>query len=168
MGRIRGFHSHRDAHSASGRLDGTAGGVCVRGKAAKINPTYSLWVYDGGDYYCYFNSWFFLKFNFRNFLKFNFRMHKKLVVGNLKMNPVSLVEFERYLDMIEKETRGRDFSRTEIVICPPPVFLQRLLDRKFKNVKAGAQNIFWEPRGAFTGEISAVGGRGIGAGAGLA
>lgn len=81
-------------------------------------------------------------------------MHKKLVVGNLKMNPVSLAEFERYLDMIEKETRGRDFSKTEIVVCPPAVFLQRLLDRKFKNVKAGAQNIFWEPRGAFTGEIS--------------
>ena len=91
-------------------------------------------------------------------------MHKKLVVGNLKMNPATLVEFERYLDMIEKETRGRDFSRTEIVICPPPVFLQRLLDRKFKNVKAGAQNIFWEPRGAFTGEISAGMVKGIGAG----
>src|SRR4030065_2673943 len=66
--------------------------------------------------------------------------------------------------MIEKETRGRDFSRTESVICPPPVFLQRLLDRKFKNVKAGAQNIFWEPRGAFTGEISAGMVKGIGAG----
>ena len=34
-------------------------------------------------------------------------MHKKLVVGNLKMNPVSAVEFDRYLDMLEKELKGQ-------------------------------------------------------------
>jgi len=82
-------------------------------------------------------------------------MHKKLVVGNLKMNPVSLVEFERYLDMLEKEIKGKDFEKTEIVVCPPVVFLQKLLDRKFKNIKAGAQDVFWEYQGAFTGEYSA-------------
>ena len=36
-------------------------------------------------------------------------MHKKLVVGNLKMNPVSALEFERYLDMLEKETQRQRF-----------------------------------------------------------
>ena len=82
-------------------------------------------------------------------------MQKKLVVGNLKMNPVSVVEFERYLDMLEKELKGKEFEKTEIVVCPPVVYLQKLLDRKLKNIKAGAQNVFWEYQGAFTGEYSA-------------
>ena len=82
-------------------------------------------------------------------------MHKKLVVGNLKMNPVSLVEFERYLDVLEKELKGKDFEKTEVVICPPAVYLQKLMDRKIGSVKAGAQDVFWEYQGAFTGQISA-------------
>ncbi|OGI25901.1 MAG: triose-phosphate isomerase [Candidatus Moranbacteria bacterium RBG_13_45_13] len=82
-------------------------------------------------------------------------MHKKLVVGNLKMNPISVVEFDRYLDMFEKELKNKDFEKTEIVVCPPVVYIQKLLDRKIKNIKAGAQDIFWEHQGAYTGEISA-------------
>jgi triosephosphate isomerase len=82
-------------------------------------------------------------------------MHKKLVVGNLKMNPVSAVEFERYLDMLEKELKNKDFEKTDIVVCPPVVYLQKLLDRKMEKIKAGAQDVFWEYQGAFTGEYSA-------------
>jgi triosephosphate isomerase (TIM) len=81
-------------------------------------------------------------------------MHKKLVVGNLKMNPVSAVEFDRYLDTLEKEIKGKEFEKTEVVVCPPLVYLQKLIDRKIPNVKAGVQNAFWERQGAYTGEIS--------------
>jgi len=83
-------------------------------------------------------------------------MHKKIVVGNLKMNPVSAIEFDRYLDMLEKELKGKEFEKTEIVVCPPVVYLQKLLDRKLKNIKAGVQDVFWEYQGAFTGQISAA------------
>ncbi len=82
-------------------------------------------------------------------------MHKKLVVGNMKMNPVSVAEFDRYLDMLEKEAKNATFEKTEIVICPPAIYLERLLGRKLKNVKAGVQNIYWEHQGAYTGEVSA-------------
>ena len=82
-------------------------------------------------------------------------MHKKIVVGNLKMNPVSLVEFERYLDALEKEMKGKEFEKTEVVVCPPIVFLQKLLNRDIKNIKAGVQDVFWEYQGAFTGQVSA-------------
>ncbi|MCX6762406.1 MAG: triose-phosphate isomerase [Candidatus Moranbacteria bacterium] len=82
-------------------------------------------------------------------------MQKKLVVGNLKMNPVSVTEFDRYLDMLEKEMKNKNFEKTELVVCPPVVYLQKLLDRKFKNVKAGVQDVFWEYQGAYTGEYSA-------------
>ena len=82
-------------------------------------------------------------------------MYKRLIVGNLKMNPVSPVEFGRYLDMLEKETKHKDFARTEIVICPPAIYFRQFLERKFENVKLGAQDVFWEYQGAYTGEISA-------------
>jgi triosephosphate isomerase (TIM) len=82
-------------------------------------------------------------------------MQKKIVVGNLKMNPISAVEFDRYLDMLEKELKNKDLEKTEIVICPPAVYLQKLKDRKFNEVKAAAQDVFWEYQGAYTGQISA-------------
>jgi triosephosphate isomerase len=82
-------------------------------------------------------------------------MQKKLVVGNLKMNPVSAIEFERYLDMLEKELKGKEFEKTEIVVCPPIIYLQKLLDRKLENIKAGVQDAYWEYQGAFTGQVSA-------------
>jgi len=83
-------------------------------------------------------------------------MKKKLVVGNLKMNPVSPAEFERYLDMLERESQNKKFERTEIVICPPAIYFDRLIRRKMKKVQLGTQNVFWEYQGAYTGEISAA------------
>jgi triosephosphate isomerase (TIM) len=82
-------------------------------------------------------------------------LSKKIVVGNLKMNPVSAVEFDRYLDGLEKELKSEEFEKTDIVVCPPVVFLQKMLDRKIEGIKAGVQDVFWEYQGAFTGQISA-------------
>jgi triosephosphate isomerase len=83
-------------------------------------------------------------------------MNKKLIVGNLKMNPVSPAEFGRWLDGLEKETKGKKFEKTEIVVCPPAVYFRQFLERKFKNVKLGAQDAYWEYNGAYTGQISAA------------
>jgi triosephosphate isomerase len=81
-------------------------------------------------------------------------MNKKLIVGNLKMNPVSAVEFDRYLDMLEKELKGKEFERADLVICPPIIFLQKMIDRKINNLSVGIQDAYWERQGAFTGEVS--------------
>jgi triosephosphate isomerase len=82
-------------------------------------------------------------------------MRKKLIIGNMKMNPVSPAEFGRYLDALEKEVKHKSFEKTEIVVCPPTVYFRQFLERKFKDVKLGAQDVFWEYQGAYTGEISA-------------
>lgn len=82
----------------------------------------------------------------------------------MKMNPASPVEFGRYLDALEKEIKGKKFEKTEIVICPPTIFFKQFLDRKLKNIKLGAQNVFWEYQGAYTGEISAGMAKASGAG----
>jgi triosephosphate isomerase len=82
---------------------------------------------------------------------------QKLIVGNLKMNLLTVAERDRYLESFERELKNLPEHQTEIVLCPPAVHLEKFVEKlKLKNVFVGAQNIFWEERGSFTGEISAL------------
>ena len=74
---------------------------------------------------------------------------KKIIVFNWKMNPEKEIEAQRLAQVVEKSKT----SQFEVIICPPFVYLESLI-KKFKNLKFGAQNCFWEEKGAFTGEIS--------------
>jgi len=74
----------------------------------------------------------------------------KLIVANWKMNPVSFKEAKNLFFGIKKL---KDEKKTEIVVCPPFVFIKELKDFKV-DLKIGSQNCFWEDKGAFTGEIS--------------
>lgn len=77
---------------------------------------------------------------------------KKIVVGNWKMNPLSLKEARViFNDITKKINKLKD---TEIVICPPFPFL--LIGDKLKNksIHLGAQNVFIEKMGPYTGEVS--------------
>ena len=78
--------------------------------------------------------------------------NKKLVIGNWKMNPVSLKDAEKLFTSIAKNLKN--IKKTEVVIAPPYVFIEKLSKIKTGKVKLGAQNVFWEKSGAFTGEIS--------------
>lgn len=76
---------------------------------------------------------------------------KKIIVANWKMNPQTEAEvllffktFKKYVDNI---------PNAEIVICPPMIFLSGLKDQK-TNAKLGAQDMFWEEKGAYTGATS--------------
>lgn len=68
---------------------------------------------------------------------------KPLIVANWKMNPSSLVEAKRIFNSVKKV----DIKEAEVVICPPFIYLSALKPN-------GAQDVFWEEKGAFTGEIS--------------
>ncbi len=76
----------------------------------------------------------------------------KIVIGNWKMNPLSLKEAEKLLRSVARSVSK--IKRVEIVVCPPFVYLERLkkLSRK---ISLGAQDSFWGDKGAFTGEVSA-------------
>lgn len=78
----------------------------------------------------------------------------KLVVGNLKMNILSPLERDRYLDLVRKELSGKKFAKVEIVLCPSHVHMESFKESLGEKVKIGSQNIFWEVEGSFTGEIS--------------
>jgi len=80
----------------------------------------------------------------------------KLIVGNLKMNILTLVEREKYFESLKKELKKKKIINSQIVFCPPSVHMESFVNKiKSKNVSVGAQNIFWEEKGSYTGEISA-------------
>lgn len=78
--------------------------------------------------------------------------NKKLVVGNWKMNPASFKDAEKLFSNIAKNLKN--IKKTEVVIAPPYVFIEKLSKIKTGKVKLGAQNAFYEKSGAFTGEVS--------------
>jgi triosephosphate isomerase len=80
----------------------------------------------------------------------------KLIVANLKMNILTVPEREEYLKSFEKEIRNANIKKSQIVFCPPAIHLETFIKKiKAKNISIGAQNIFWEEKGPYTGEISA-------------
>ncbi len=77
--------------------------------------------------------------------------NKKLVVANWKMNK-TVLESEKFIS--ELTFKSHSF-KCNIIICPPFISLQPIIERCHKNgIKIGAQNCHFENSGAFTGEIS--------------
>ncbi|HUE53419.1 MAG TPA: triose-phosphate isomerase [Terriglobales bacterium] len=78
-------------------------------------------------------------------------MRKKLIAGNWKMykNPDETQTFFReFLPLVAGHTRD------EIVICPPYIDLCAAVQATMgTNVAIGAQDLYWEKEGAYTGEI---------------
>jgi len=86
-------------------------------------------------------------------------MNKTLIVANWKMNPQSLAEAEQLFGSVQKGIKG--VKNVEVVICPPFVHLSILgastfasTRRSYGGLAFGSQDVFWEEKGAFTGEIS--------------
>lgn len=76
---------------------------------------------------------------------------KKIIIANWKMNPDAPGRAARLA--CEVENRITMIKNTEVVIAPPHPFLQ-IVGRAIKKAKLGAQNVFWEDVGPFTGEVS--------------
>jgi triosephosphate isomerase (TIM) len=80
-------------------------------------------------------------------------MRKALIAGNWKM--FKTLE-EAVLFAKELALKVKDVSDREILICPPDLYIYPLIQALAGSpVFVGAQNIFWEDQGAFTGEVSA-------------
>ncbi len=83
-------------------------------------------------------------------------MRKRVIIGNWKMN-TSVYDgmnlFEQFCRNIEHLPDGVMENVTPI-ICPPALHIKKLREMTIPEVKLGAQNIFWEKEGAYTGEIS--------------
>lgn len=77
---------------------------------------------------------------------------KKLIVGNWKMHK----KVREALELVEGLLQGLPETPYEVAVAPPFTALyavsQRLRDDT--RIKLGAQNVFYKPQGAFTGEVS--------------
>lgn len=79
---------------------------------------------------------------------------KNLIAANWKMNPVSQKEAEDIFEAIKKGVKN---TTAEVVICPPFAWLAVVSQRRNEGgLILGAQNCFYEEKGAFTGEVSAL------------
>lgn len=72
---------------------------------------------------------------------------KPLIVANWKMNPVTIKEAEELFSSISEGVKN--IENAEVVICPPFIYLPLL-----KGLTLGAQDSYWEEKGAYTGEVS--------------
>lgn len=98
-------------------------------------------------------------------------MQKPLIIANWKMNPSSFQEASHLFEVVRKGMEG--IKDAEAVLCPPYIWLFLLVvhlnqldariylgQKKALNklrrfaLTLGAQNCYWEMRGAYTGEVS--------------
>jgi triosephosphate isomerase len=80
-------------------------------------------------------------------------MRKPIIAGNWKMNKTPQ-EAERLISALIPLVRGA--QDVDVVVCPPFVCIPAAAEAlKGSNVRLGAQNMHFEPSGAYTGEVSA-------------
>jgi triosephosphate isomerase len=82
-------------------------------------------------------------------------MRKKIVAANWKMN-MTQAESAAFVKSVLLDVG--EITDVEVVIIPPFTAIAKVMEAlgSSQNIKVGAQNMHWEPNGAFTGEISAA------------
>lgn len=73
----------------------------------------------------------------------------KLIVANWKAYVTSAAEVKALADAVAKVKTKKD---TKVVLCPPFTFLP--IFKKQAKFSLGAQDVFWKPRGPYTGEVT--------------
>ena len=80
-------------------------------------------------------------------------MRKLFIAGNWKMNN-TIGDALELVNGLRREIG--DVQEVDMAVCPVATCLAEVADTvSDSNIKVGAQNIYWEDAGAFTGEISA-------------
>ena len=78
-------------------------------------------------------------------------MRKKVIAGHWKMNMLPNEAIEFITELTPKVAK----TQNEVILCVPYTDLfYALLTAQDTNIKIGAQNMHWEEKGAFTGEVS--------------
>src|SRR5438552_16024178 len=82
-------------------------------------------------------------------------MRKKIVAANWKMN-MTQAESARFVESFLRDVG--EINDVDVVILPPFTAIAKVTEAlgKAQNIKVGAQNMYWEKNGPFTGEISAA------------
>ncbi len=68
---------------------------------------------------------------------------KKLIIANWKLNPTTLKDAQKLSVSISVK------AKNTVVLCPPTIYLPSV-----SYPRLGAQDCFWEEKGAYTGQVS--------------
>lgn len=80
---------------------------------------------------------------------------KKIVIANWKMNPPTSAEAKKLFGGIKRKVSS--IRGVQTIVCPPFVFLTELTQSySGSKISFGAQDVFFEQKGSFTGEVSAA------------
>ncbi len=78
----------------------------------------------------------------------------KLIAANWKENPRTEA---RALELFRAVAKIKPSKNVEVAVCPPFIYLERLAEvrgrEKRHHVTLGAQDVFWEEKGAYTSEV---------------
>lgn len=81
---------------------------------------------------------------------------KPLIIANWKMNPATLAKAKKLFSAVKKGAGNS--KNVKVVICPPFPYIAPLSGIANAQPKSkiifGAQDCFWQAKGAFTGEVS--------------
>ena len=77
-------------------------------------------------------------------------MKNKIIAANWKMNK----DRDEAIDFIFKVNEKVKSVKNQAFIFAPSIFLRDLIKRVNSHIKIGAQNMYHEEKGAYTGEIS--------------
>ena len=79
-------------------------------------------------------------------------MRKYVIAGNWKMHKTNN-EAKQLAEAIKSKTSNME--KTQIIVCPPATALTTVYAAlEGSQIALGAQNMYWEAQGAYTGEIS--------------
>ncbi len=78
-------------------------------------------------------------------------MRRKIIAGNWKMNKTP----EEAVALVEKLKAVTNNDAVDVVVCPTAVCLPGVIEAaKGSHIAVGAQNMFYEESGAYTGELA--------------
>ena len=81
---------------------------------------------------------------------------KPIMAGNWKMHHTHLDAIQ-VVQKLSYRLSSEDYERCEVVVCPTFTSLravQTVIEADNLPIGLGAQNVFWEEKGAYTGEVS--------------
>lgn len=76
-------------------------------------------------------------------------MKKLYLIANWKMNPTTQAEAKKLVSDVLRGIKSLKAKNVEVVFCPPFPYLPL-----FSSVHLGAQDVYFEDSGAYTGEVS--------------
>ncbi|MDQ4149417.1 MAG: triose-phosphate isomerase [Actinomycetota bacterium] len=83
-------------------------------------------------------------------------MRKPVIAANWKMNKTHL-EGVSFIEELRNRLDPNAYDKVEVVVCPPFTALrsvQTVVEGDDLEIAIGAQNMYWETKGAYTGEVS--------------